>query len=146
MSGGVIEIITDASINTSTDVGMVNLTQTNPILCGFINIDREENPYDLVSSMCMFAKQYSPFNIRLFDTDTVDKDTLTFVRVHQKDPAYFVCRLNFQNDIYAEDLNEDAIDTVNGPKDKVFFIKQKLETHELFVNIMYDDNNILIIG
>ncbi len=31
----VIEIITDSSINTTTDVGIVNLTQTEPLLCGF---------------------------------------------------------------------------------------------------------------
>lgn len=43
----VIEIITDSSINTTTDVGIVNLTQTEPLLCGFITIDTG-NVYDLV--------------------------------------------------------------------------------------------------
>ncbi len=44
----VIEIITDSSINTTTDVGIVNLTQTEPLLCGFITIDTG-NVYDLIS-------------------------------------------------------------------------------------------------
>ncbi len=53
----VIEIITDSSINTTTDVGIVNLTQTEPLLCGFITIDTG-NVYDLISSACMFMKQF----------------------------------------------------------------------------------------
>ncbi len=69
----VIEIITDSSINTTTDVGIVNLTQTEPLLCGFITIDTG-NVYDLISSACMFMKQFSPYNLRLFESEGKHND------------------------------------------------------------------------
>ncbi len=46
-------------------IGIVNLTQTEPLLCGFITIDTG-NVYDLISSACMFMKQFS-HNLRLFE-------------------------------------------------------------------------------
>ncbi len=76
----VIEIITDSSINTTTDVGIVNLTQTEPLLCGFITIDTG-NVYDLISSACMFMKQFSPYNLRLFESE---ENTMTFIRVNSE--------------------------------------------------------------
>ncbi len=79
----VIEIITDSSINTTTDVGIVNLTQTEPLLCGFITIDTG-NVYDLISSACMFMKQFSPYNLRLFESE---ENTMTFIRVNSENPA-----------------------------------------------------------
>lgn len=127
----VIEIITDSSINTTTDVGMVNLTQTEPLLCGFITIDTG-NVYDLISSACMFMKQFSPYNLRLFESSDIEENTMTFIRVNSENPAYFVCRVNS----LGNDNNEEKIQK----------IKNNLEINFLYNNIIHDESNILIIG
>ncbi len=69
----VIEIITDSSINTTTDVGIVNLTQTEPLLCGFITIDTG-NVYDLISSACNCF--YSDIFPPLFIHDEYDEEII----------------------------------------------------------------------
>ncbi|QNH08483.1 071L [Invertebrate iridescent virus Kaz2018] len=127
----VIEIITDSSINTTTDVGIVNLTQTEPLLCGFITIDTG-NVYDLISSACMFMKQFSPYNLRLFESSYIEENTMTFIRVNSENPAYFVCRVNS----LGNDNNEEKIQK----------IKNNLEINFLYNNIIHDESNILIIG
>ncbi len=88
----VIEIITDSSINTTTDVGIVNLTQTEPLLCGFITIDTG-NVYDLISSACMFMKQFSPYNLRLFESE---ENTMTFIRVNSENPANEIMKKKYK--------------------------------------------------
>ncbi len=117
----VIEIITDSSINTTTDVGIVNLTQTEPLLCGFITIDTG-NVYDLISSACMFMKQFSPYNLRLFESE---ENTMTFIRVNSENPA-----------------NENN-------EEKIQKIKNNLEINFLYNNIIHDEskhiNNRLIL-
>ncbi len=59
----VIEIITDSSITTTTDVGIVNLTQTEPLLCGFITIDTgnvyEFNIFSLYVYETIFTIQFT---------------------------------------------------------------------------------------
>lgn len=127
----IIEIITDSSINTTTDIGIVNLTQIEPLLCGFITIDTD-NVHDLISSACMFMKQFSPYNLRLFESSYIEENTMTFIRVNSENPAYFVCRVNNLG-------NENN-------KDKIQKIKNNLETNSLYNNIIHDESNILIIG
>ncbi|AAB94421.1 071L [Invertebrate iridescent virus 6] len=127
----IIEIITDSSINTTTDIGIVNLTQIEPLLCGFITIDTG-NVYDLISSACMFMKQFSPYNLRLFESSYIEENTMTFIRVNSENPAYFVCRVNS----LGNDNNEEKIQK----------IKNNLEINFLYNNIIHDESNILIIG
>ncbi|KAF7671778.1 hypothetical protein TCON_2777 [Astathelohania contejeani] len=103
----IIEIITDSSINTTTDIGIVNLTQIEPLLCGFITIDTG-NVYDLISSACMFMKQFSPYNLRLFESSYIEENTMTFIRVNSENPAYFVCRVNS----LGNDNNEEKIQKI----------------------------------
>lgn len=127
----IIEIITDSSINTTTDIGIVNLTQIEPLLCGFITIDTD-NVHDLISSACMFMKQFSPYNLRLFESSYIEENTMTFIRVNSENPTYFVCRVNN----LGNENNEDKIQR----------IKNNLETNSLYNNIIHDESNILIIG
>lgn len=127
----IIEIITDSSINTTTDIGIVNLTKIEPLLCGFITIDTG-NVYDLISSACMFMKQFSPYNLRLFESSYIEENTMTFIRVNSENPAYFVCRVNS----LGNDNNEEKIQK----------IKNNLEINFLYNNIIHDESNILIIG
>lgn len=133
----VIEIISDTSIDTTTTVGEVNLTQKDPLLCGFINITNDEHTYDLILSACMFMKQFTPFNIRLFDVNTMENDILTFVRVKTEEPAYFVCRMNLGND---KDITNETI-----AKELQIHLHKWVPQGQ-GLEIMYDDENILIVG
>ena len=162
--GEIIEIISDSSIDTTTEVGTVNLTQNDPLLCGFINTTKEERnlpggtggAYKLISSACMFMKQFSPFNLRLFETNTIDENVMTFVRVNAQEPAYFVCRINLRENVNndLEDLECDELGhTIEEEKSEkdiseiIEKIKCELQFYAIETQIMYDDQkNILIVG
>jgi hypothetical protein len=143
----IIELISDSSIDTTTSIGTVNLTQKDPLLCGFINVSYNDSPYRLLSSACMFMKQFSPFNLRLFETNIVEKDTMTFVRVNVKDPAYFICRINLHGTTGAcECTEEETASCERNFENIIENIKQELKSHDININIIHDQQNILIVG
>jgi hypothetical protein len=134
----IIELISDNSIDTVTEIGDVNLTQTDPLLCGFINLTKEEISSSdedlsikLILSACMFMKQFSPYNLRLFETDAVDQDIITFVRIYVKEPTYFVCRINLKNGSLLEITEK---------------INIAFKKYNITATIIYDEQNMLIVG
>jgi hypothetical protein len=96
------EIISVEGINTETEVGTVYLTGNDHLLVGVVypeSSKREEEemmdePIISIISLCMFLKQFKPFNVKIFLIEDLETP-LTFVRVREKDPAFFVCRSKF---------------------------------------------------
>ena len=113
------EIISVEGINTETEVGTVYLTGNDQLLVGVVypesllgeeeekeeKEEKEEEeeekaeemmdePIISIISLCMFLKQFKPFNVKIFLIEDLETP-LTFVRVKEKDPAFFVCRSKF---------------------------------------------------
>lgn len=99
------EIISVEGINTDTEVGTVYLTGNDQLLVGVVypesflsRSDKEEitedEPTISIISLCMFLEQFKPFNAKIFLIEDLETP-LSFVRVREKDPAFFVCRSKF---------------------------------------------------
>lgn len=96
------EIISVEGINTETEVGTVYLTGNDQLLVGVVYPEKEDEeraitedePIISIISLCMFLKQFKPFNVKIFLIEDLETP-LTFVRVREKDPAFFVCRSKF---------------------------------------------------
>ncbi|CCV02494.1 hypothetical protein IIV31_122R [Armadillidium vulgare iridescent virus] len=96
------EIISVEGINTETEVGTVYLTGNKQLLVGVVYPEKEneekpiteDEPIISIISLCMFLKQFKPFNVKIFLIEDLETP-LTFVRVREKDPAFFVCRSKF---------------------------------------------------
>lgn len=96
------EIISVEGINTETEVGTVYLTGNDQLLVGVVYPEKEDEekaitedePIISIISLCMFLKQFKPFNVKIFLIEDLETP-LTFVRVKEKDPAFFVCRSKF---------------------------------------------------